>query len=306
MSLTPLDPPLIVHHMGAVDPPIARPNTLETIRAALDRNADFIEIDANALASDDYLILHGPDISGETTASGLPINLTPAAADTIYFQPFNGISYRVPRLSEVVALFGAYPTRTQLQIDFKNVYPLPSDEPLERFARLVAPLGERVLVSTGADWQLRRLHKIAPSLRIGFDPDNHIAYRSESYQPSANPLEVAPPYRKGAYGYWDDHMLAGQAIWTKATYLEDRIESIFAAVPAVEIAYVDYRFVLQAHADGFNVPHKLHELGIRCDVWTLDVKSPAAGDTARELRALGVDLFTSNTPAALRQALERT
>ncbi|HVO43028.1 MAG TPA: hypothetical protein VMT34_10410 [Aggregatilineales bacterium] len=39
--------------------------------------------------------------------------------------------------------------------------PFPSDEPLHRLVDLIAPLGRRVQVSTGADWQLRKLRTMA-------------------------------------------------------------------------------------------------------------------------------------------------
>ncbi len=304
MALTPFQPPLIVHHMGALDNSGALPNSLEAIRASLDAGADYIEIDANALAEADFLVMHGPDMTDETTSTGVPADYTVERAREVAFKPLNGKIARVPLLGEVVALFGDYPTQTQLQIDFKNVLPMQDDEPLHRLVRLTEPLGNRVIVSTGADWQLRGLRRVAPDLQLGFDIQFYIDWRSPDYVPNPDPTRNPPPFRKGVYGYWDDHFLAGFPLWSVDRYLDDRLEAIAAQVPGVEIAYLSYRFILQALSDGSNPVDALHRAGVRCDAWTLDIKSQESIDALRRLLDAGVDQFTSNTPLALRRALD--
>ena len=156
--------PLIVHHMAALDGSPYPQNSLEAIRACLEVGAAFIEIDVTALASDDYLLVHDSVLEQETNGVGEVGATTPEAARQLFIKTRSGIvtSYPPPLLSEVVALFGQYPGKTRLQIDFKNVFPMADDEPLRRFIHLIEPLGSRVLVSTGADWHLRWMHKHAP------------------------------------------------------------------------------------------------------------------------------------------------
>ncbi len=289
--------------MGALDGSGAPPNSLEAIRASLDANADFVEIDVNALAHDDFLTMHGPDMTDETTSTGVPSDYTVEQARSVMFKPHNGTSARVPLFSEVVQLFSEHPAKSQLQIDFKNVMPMRDDEILRRLLRLIEPLGSRVIVSTGSDWHLRSLRKLAPSLRLGFDIHFYIDWRSDDYVPNPDPMQNPPPHRKGAYGYWDDHVLALAPLVTPKAYLDDRMEALAVMVPGIEVAYLDYHFILQALADGSNVVEILHQANVRCDAWTLDIRSEAQKAAAYTLKQIGVDQFTSNTPLALRETL---
>ncbi len=132
------------------------------------------------------------------------------------------------------------PGSARLQLDFKNVYPFPDDEPLQRLCRLIEPIADRVLVSSGADWQLRKLRQLAPWLMLGFDVMYYIDWEPAAAERDANDL----PRTLGAYGYYDDHFLAAGRTWhSTAGYLRDRCESLLLAVPDVR------RTVSALHAD---------------------------------------------------------
>ena len=207
--LPPLRPPVIVNHMAALDGQFP-PNSLEAIRAGLEANADCIEIDITALADSDYLLVHDPVLESETTGFDLVGACSVMDARTLHIKAQRQITeYHVPLLSEVVALFQEYPTATRLQCDFKNAIPFPTVEPYERLIKLIEPLGDRVIVSTGADWQLRRLRQLAPALDLGLDIGNNLDWRApgELYDPRM------PPWKCGAYGYWDDHPIGGEKIF---------------------------------------------------------------------------------------------
>jgi glycerophosphoryl diester phosphodiesterase len=292
--------PIVVHHMGALDGQSAPPNSLEAVRASLQAGAEFIEIDVNALAVDDYLLVHDADLSSETSGAGPVAGTTPAQARELWIKHRGKVTNcRVPLLSDVVKLFLENPGSSRLQLDFKNVFPLPTDEPLERLVRMIEPLKERVLLSSGADWQLRRLRRLAPWLMLGFDIMFYIYWRPASEHPSPG----EPPQHLGAYGYYDDHILAGQALWTKAEYLRDRCETFMSLVPDVSVFYLEHNLINQSLQDGFNWAATLHEHGIKLDAWTMDVTNPLAVEHAPRLREAGVDLFTSNTPRALAALL---
>jgi glycerophosphoryl diester phosphodiesterase len=292
--------PTIVHHMAALDDRAAPPNSLEAIRTNLQSGADFIEVDINALIQDDYLLVHESVLEAETSGQGPVAGCTPEKARTLWIKRDGAsTSCRVPLLSEVVSLFRSHPGPTRLQLDFKNLIPFPSDEPLLRLARLIEPLGDRVLVSTGADWQLRKLRKMAPWLMLGFDIMLYIGWKPSNAHRSPDEF----PRQLGAYGYYDDHILASRACWPTAEYLRDRCESLASQVPDISVFYLEHHLIAQSLRDGFNWAEALHARNIKLDAWTMDVTNPAAVQNAPHLLRAGVDLFTSNTPTALETLL---
>jgi glycerophosphoryl diester phosphodiesterase len=300
VSNLPIRPPVIVHHMAALDGQAAPPNSLEAIRACLEAKADFVEIDVTALAHSDYLLVHDPLLENETTGNGPVDACTPDEARSLHYVR-SGVptDVRVPLLSEVVALFQEHPTTTRLQIDYKNMIPFPSDEPLRCFIQLIEPLQARVLVSTGADWQLRRLRTLALWLDLGFDIGFYLDWHPAD--DLVGPLTFPKQY--GAYGYWDDHALASHQIWSIADYLADRCGAFVGLVPGVSTFYISHVLLAHSLEDGFNWAEALHQAGIKLDAWTLDADDALAIVNAKRLLAAGVDQFTTNTPRALAALL---
>jgi glycerophosphoryl diester phosphodiesterase len=298
----PIRPPIVVHHMAALDGQCA-PNSLEAIRASLEADAAFIEVDVTALAEGDYLLVHDPVLESETTGVGAVGACTVAQARDLFYKPYNATNgdrrFHVPVLGDVVKTFLDYGGSARLQLDFKNMIPMPSEEPLIRLIRLIEPLGERVIVSTGADWQLRKLRALAPWLDLGFDIQFYLDWR----EPGQASHPDAYPQQFGAYGYWDDHPLATQRIWTTAEYLADKCGMLVGLVPRVSTFYIDHKLLVQSLDDGFNWADALHNAGIKLDAWTLDIGDPVAEANARRLFAAGVDQFTTNTPLAMASFL---
>jgi len=295
--------PLIVHHKAALDGSTP-PNSLAGVEACLGAGAAFIEVDITALAGEDYLLVHDDDLSHETTGTGSVAATRPGDVRDLRLRKRDGTATEHPPalLSEVVRAMVALPGHTRLQLDFKNVIPFADDEPLDRLISLIAPLEDRVIVSTGADWQLRRLRKRAPWLDLGFDVHFVIDWR-----PDGAPVDPRiPPYRKGAYGYWDDHPLATQRFYPAPAYLAERCEMMVSLVPGLSTFYIDHRLLAQSLDDGFNWAAALHDYGLKLDAWTLDTDNPTAVAHAQRLLAAGVDQFTTNTPAALRDLLHPT
>lgn len=292
--------PIVVHHMAALDSSPYPPNSLEAIRACLQVDAPFIEIDVTALAADDYLLVHDPVLQNETTGEGEVGAAQPEAVKSLSIKHRGEVTaYRPPLLSEVIALFLELGGRSRLQIDYKNVLPMRDDEPLRRLIALIEPLGERVLVSTGADWHLRHLRRLAGWLDLGFDIGFYLDYRPEPVDPRL------PPFRLGAYGYHDDHILSVQALLDPAAYLAERCEVLYRTIADVSTWYVNYRLLTRCLEDGFNMAAWLHQVGIKLDAWTMDVDKPAAVAALPALKAAGVDQFTTNTPHALFAMLQQ-
>lgn len=285
----------VVHHKAALDGAAHPPNSLAGIAACLEASAAWIEIDVRALAHEDYLLVHDEHLEHETDGHGAVGACTVESARALHIR---GTNEPVPLLRDVVALLLRRPTPARLQIDYKNTAPFADDEPLIRLARILEPLGPRALVSSVADWQLRRLRRLAPSLALGFDIQAHLDL--------GEPEPGRFPQRSGAYGYLDDHPLASQRVWSATAYLEDRFEVLLRLVPDAELFYVRHTLLTRALADGFNAAKFLHAHGILLDAWTMDVGNAAAEAALPTLLAAGVDLFTSNTPRALAQSIERS
>ncbi|MBX3084149.1 MAG: hypothetical protein KF716_21115 [Anaerolineae bacterium] len=298
----PLRPPIVVCHMAAWDARFP-PNSLEAIRACLIANVAFIEIDITALASEDYLLVHDPVLESETDGHGLVAATTPDQARTLHIkhrdQPTD---HPVPLLSQVVDLFLHYPGRTRLQCDFKNIYPFPAEEPYARLINLLAPLGDRVIVSSGADWQLRRLRRLDSSLDLGFDIGNNLDWRA--LDELADPR--VPPWKFGAYGYFDDHPVAGFRFTSAREYLLERCDLFANSVRGLSTFYIDHKLLMHSlKDDDFNWAEALHGFGIKLDAWTLDTTNALAVTNARLLLDAGVDQFTTNTPVELAALLQQ-
>lgn len=298
MSL-PVRPPIVVHHMAAAGAPYL-PNSLPALRACLERDAEFVEVDVTALAEGDYLLVHDPRLESETSGQGPVAACGSGAAGALRIvHRGHPTDVAVPRLSDVITAFREHPGRTRLQLDFKNVVPFADDEPLQRLVRIVEPLGGRVIVSSNADWQLRRLRRLAPWLDLGFDIHFYLGYHPPGR--TVDPRSI--PADRGAYGYWDDHPLARERHGPTGRYLADRCGMLLGLVPGASTFYVEHRFLVQSLEDGFNWATELHSQGIRLDAWTLDADVPLAAANAVRLLHAGVDQFTTNTPDALRTLL---
>jgi glycerophosphoryl diester phosphodiesterase len=293
--------PIIVHHMAAPHSEYP-PNSLEAIRNCLESAVQFIEVDVTALGEDDYLLVHDAELQAETTGSGLVGEHTPVQIQQLYLKsPITrtATQFRPTLLSSVVNLFQQYPNQSRLQLDFKNVIPFTDDEPLRRLIGLIEPLDGRIIVSTGADWQLRRLRKLAPWLDLGFDIQFYIDLR----KPSETVDPRVPPFKLGAYGYWDDHILATRQIWSTADYLAERCEILTTLVPRISTFYIEHKLIARSLDDGFNWAEALHSYGIKLDAWTVDSDNPVAVANAKRLLTSGTDQFTTNTPNALAAIL---
>lgn len=291
----------IVHHMAALDNSPYPPNSLTAIQASLKANAEVIEVDITPLKNDDFLLVHDADLEAETNGIGKVNECSPKQAKQ-YQIKHRGIVTEYPPalLSEVVAAFVANPGQTRLQLDYKAIFPSTSDEVLRRLIRLVEPLGARVIVSSMADWHLRKLRRLASWLDVGFDIGFYLDWRDPSWE--IDPRR--PPFQRGVYDYHDDHVLSRMKILPTSAYLTERCDVLLGQVPYASIWYVSHHLIAHGLDDGFNMAEWLHENGVKLDAWTMDIDKPTAVAHVPRLRDAGVDLFTTNTPLALAQLLK--
>ncbi|MEZ4667300.1 MAG: hypothetical protein R3E39_05190 [Anaerolineae bacterium] len=291
----------IVHHMAALDASPNPPNALRGIEMCLQADAAIVEVDITPLAGSDFLLVHDPDLESETDGTGKVGDCTPERAKTFHIKQRGIVTTHPPALlSEVVALYQSNPGRTRLQLDYKAVYPSTDNEYLKRLIRLVEPLGDRVIVSSGADWHLRHMRDLASWLDIGFDIGFYLDWRDPSWKVDPN----NPPYQRGAYDYHDDHLFARTQSLPTAAYLKERCEFLLCQVPFASVWYVSHYLLARCLEDGFNMAEWLHQHNVKLDAWTLDADNPRAVANAGRLLKAGVDLFTTNTPAAMADLLK--
>ncbi len=267
-------------------------DSFAAIRECFARDVERIEIDVHSLDGPDYIVYHERRLEAETTGRGSVGRATPADVRAVRFlaQPDD----RPPLLSEVVEM-----TRggdTEIQLDLKDWRPIPESR-LKVLVDLVDTIRDRVIVSSGQDWNLRRLQRIEPPVPFGFDPGHYLDYALES-------AEVFLPRNMGAYGYRDDHPLALARTEEPAAYLRERMEILTAQTPGAREYFLDFQLALQMLDDRFNVAEWLHDRGIDANVWTLDYHGEESLRAFERLAAAGIDRVTTNTTVAWSAALE--
>jgi len=295
-----VNPLLLIHHSANRDHgyPAGSPPAL---RACLEAGARVVEVDISPLADGQFALLHGPMLDRETTGSGPIAGATAGQVRSLhYVHKGEGTPSPVPvgLLPDALDLLGRYPDTMELQLDLKpDAY--SSDGILSGLIALLRPVKERVRVTSPADWALRRLRRLDPELPLGFDP---LLYIEVDRGPGGNDPSV-PPYRRGAYGYWDDHPLSLRRWGPAADYLAARTEALWAQAPAGAVWYIDAALLAQALDDGFDWIADLHRRGSEVDAWTLDAHKPERLALAQRLAEAGVDRITTNNAPAMAGVL---
>ncbi len=295
-----MKPILLVHHAANRDH--THPSTSPpALQACLEAGARVVEIDISLLADGQFALLHGPMLERETTGSGPIATLTSDEVRALhYVRRGQGEPTAVPvgLLPDAIDLLRHSPGTVELQLDLKpDVY--SSDAVLSRLVASLQPVKDRVRVTSPSDWALRRLRALDPELPLGFDP---LLYLEIDYGADSDP--TVPPFRQGAYGYWDDHPLSTRRWGPAAAYLAARAEALWIQAPTGAIWYIDAALLGQALDDGFDWITHLHNLGAEVDAWTLDAHKPERVALANRLAAAGIDRITTNNAPALSRVLD--
>jgi glycerophosphoryl diester phosphodiesterase len=166
------------------------------------------------------------------------------------------------------------------------------------------PVKDRVRVTSGADWALRRLRDLDADLALGFDPLLYLEWKPPAESARHGERQrTRPPFRLGVYGYRDDHPLASRRWGETADYLAARAEALWVQAPTGAIWYIHAGLLACALDDGFDWIADLHARGTEVDAWTLDPDRPEHVALARRLMAAGIDRITTNNAPALARAL---
>jgi len=246
------------------------------------------EIDVRALRDGEFVVLHDDRFDRVTDATGLVRDATAVEATRPRFE--DGTH---PLLfSEAIELIAANEYPRWIELDLKDLAPYTRPQ-AEALVRAVQPLKERGHFSTPADWNLRRLLMVDPTLLVSLNPHCYIDTELED--------EVRLP--TGAYGYRDAHPLARERVSTTAEYLHDRFGGIYRLVPGVIEAHVRVGMLERILDDGVtDVADIFHSLGMKLDVWTLDAGAHDWRERLARIVAAGVDIVTTNTARDLAAA----
>jgi len=282
----------LVHHMAVLSGEHPR-NSIAAIRECFEAGVERVEIDVHSLDGPDYIVSHDRRLQDRTTGAGALGSATPGEVRACRFR--DRPDDRPPLLSEVVEL--ARDSTTEIQLDLKD-WRAMTGERIRALDDLVAPIRDRLIVSSGQDWNLLRLRDAAPQIAIGFDPGYYIAHPAED--PNA-PL----PRTCSAYGYLDDHPLGYGRASDTASYLRDRFALLLLQAPGSREYFLSYRLALMMLDDGFNAAEFLHGRGIDANVWTPDYAGPASVAPIARLIDAGFDRVTTNTPLAWVRAFAR-
>ena len=246
------------------------------------------EIDVRATRDGEFVVLHDDRFDRVTDARGLVREATAIEATRSRFKDGSH-----PLLfSEATLLIAANEYPRRIELDLKDLAPYTRSQ-AEALARAVQPLKERGHFSCPADWNLRRLLMVDPTLQVSLNPHCYIDTELDD--------DVRLPI--GAYGYRDAHPLARERVSTTADYLRDRFGGIMRLVPGISEAHVRVGMLERILDDGVaDIAEVFHSLGMKLDVWTLDAGTPRWRERLARIAAAGVDIVTTNTPIPLAAA----
>jgi glycerophosphoryl diester phosphodiesterase len=174
-------------------------------------------------------------------------------------------------------------------LDAKDTIPW-SPKVVERIARIIEPVRDRIFVGSPADWNLRRLRAADPRVALTFDPQYYLERKGS---------RSALPGAAGAYGYHDAHPLAFRRTAPVDEYLRERLEGLVRLVPGIRELHLHLALFEQMLDDGVDVTGVVHSAGALVDVWTLDAGTPRWRERFERALDAGVDIVTTNTPRAL-------
>jgi glycerophosphoryl diester phosphodiesterase len=277
------------------------PNSLPAIQECYRAGVARAEIDLAMLADQDFLVVHDLRLAHATDGDGCADETNRSQAARLHLL-HHGVRTRVhpALLSDVVAAIAAEPYPTLLELDLKDWKPWPWSR-VEELARVLQPIKDRITFGGGADWNLRRLHHVDPTLPMGFTITNYLDWVPEDR--AIGPL----PGVRGAYGYLDAHPLARARLGATTDYLRDRLGAIVRLVPGAREIHVRLLAFERMLEDGLgDLAEVLHAQDMLLDVWTLNAGTPRWRERLDGALAAGADVITSDTPRELALAARQS
>ena len=274
------------------------PNSLAAVQDCYRARVARAEIDIAMLADEDFLVVHDIDLADATTGHGRVEDTTRVQAGRLRLMS-DGLASteRPPLLSEVADAIAREPYPTLLELDLKDWKPWPWPR-VEELVRLLQPVKDRVIFGGGADWNLRRLQRVDPSLPVGFNFSDYL-----DWVPPGEPMEPLPGVR-GAYGYLDAHPLARARLGSTADYLRDRLGGVLRLAPGARELHLSLLAAERMVEDDLtDLADLVHGHGMLLDLWTLNARTPRWRERLLSALEAGADVITTETPAELVRAV---
>lgn len=232
-----------------------------------------VEVDLVIHADNGMAVLHNLSLERETTGSGLVRETSAATLRELNLRDNSGqpIADKVMLLEDLAALIardGAHPDGL-LQLDFKEDAAALNPAVIANFAEALGPVARHFILSSGDAEAVRLLSENVPELRIGYDPCH-----------------------KGAM----DRLLATRDY---ASFVADAVVSS----PKAEMQYLEYRMVLEADRDGFDLIGAFHAGGKRIDAYTVRRSDDDGMAVIERLLELKVDQITTDDPEGVAAKL---
>lgn len=232
-----------------------------------------VEVDLVIHADNGMAVLHNLSLERETTGSGLVRETSAATLRELNLRDNSGqpIADKVMLLEDLAALIardGAHPDGL-LQLDFKEDAAALNPAVIANFAEALGPVARHFILSSGDAEAVRLLSENVPELRIGYDPCH-----------------------KGAM----DRLLATRDY---ASFVADAVVSS----PKAEMQYLEYRLVLEADRDGFDLIGAFHAGGKRIDAYTVRRSDDDGMAVIERLLELKVDQITTDDPEGVAARL---
>lgn len=232
-----------------------------------------VEVDLVIHADDGMAVLHNLSLERETTGSGLVRNTSAETLRGLHLRDNDGqpIDDKVMLLEDLAGLIvrdGAHPEGL-LQLDYKEDAAALNPRVIANFAAALKPVARHFILSSGDAESVRMLTDSTPGLRIGYDPCH-----------------------KGAM----ERLMATRDY---ATFVADAV----AASPKSELDYLEYRLVLEADRDGFDIIGAFQAHGRRIDAYTVRRADDEGMAVIERLLELKVDQITTDDPEGVAAAL---
>jgi glycerophosphoryl diester phosphodiesterase len=232
-----------------------------------------VEVDLVVHADSGFAVLHDLALDKETTGTGL-VRETPAEVlRRLQLRDNEGqpIADNVMLLEDLAALLardGAHP-EALLQLDYKEDAAALNDAVVANFAQALAPVARHFILSSGDAESVRVLTRATPGVRVGYDP---------CHQGAMERLAETRDY---------------------AAFVADAV----LAAPKSELDYLEYRLVLEAEADEFDIIGAFHAHGRRIDAYTVRRADEEGMAVIERLLALKVDQITTDDPEGVAARL---
>ena len=232
-----------------------------------------VEVDLVIHADDGMAVLHNLSLERETTGGGLVRQTSAETLRGLHLRDNDGqpIDDKVMLLEDLAGLIvrdGAHPEGL-LQLDYKEDAAALNPRVIANFAAALKPVARHFILSSGDAESVRMLTDSTPGLRIGYDPCH-----------------------KGAM----ERLMATRDY---ATFVADAV----AASPKSELDYLEYRLVLEADRDGFDIIGAFHAHGRRIDAYTVRRADDEGMAVIERLLELKVDQITTDDPEGVAAAL---